>query len=433
MISIKMILTGLATASLCMADISGIVTDTGSTPITGAVVQLENSGQTVTTGADGLFTLVLNTAILPGESLLSPTHNLSARILNGLLCVNVAKKTAVEITTFDLAGKTLSMVRQTMDAGTNSTMLPFWGAGIYLYKVKSGNQIVVLKGNSMGGVSSGRAAVYQNSPSKLLAKQTKTTFAIFDVLAASKIGYLNYRMAMYNFDTTGIQIKMIANAGTVTDADGNMYQTVKIGSQEWMAENLRVTHFNDGKTMKFSVSDDDWSSIYGASACYFNNDVSNVVKYGVLYNWYAASSDEFAPEGWHVPTNADWDTLQNYLITNGYNWDGTTTGNKIGKSLAVAIPWGSNGNIKAGDLSYDVTTNNKSGFSAVPVGLRSPVGNFHAEGFAYYWSSTQDSVIYYSGIKYDTDSLSRANFKQAVDPRVSDFKAVGLSVRLVKD
>jgi uncharacterized protein (TIGR02145 family) len=62
-------------------------------------------------------------------------------------------------------------------------------------------------------------------------------------------------------------------------------------------------------------------------------------KYGVLYNWFALATGKLAPQGWHVPTDADWDTLHNYLIANGYNWDGTTTGNKIAKSMAAQTDW----------------------------------------------------------------------------------------------
>jgi hypothetical protein len=159
--NIKALLTGLRQTfgvSLCMANISGVVTDTGSTPISGAVVQLEKGGQTATTGADGSFTLATSTAILPVNGKLLP-NGLSAGITGNLMTLTIAERSAVEVATFDLNGKALSTVRQTLDAGSHSIALPQRSAGVYLYKVKSGNGELLLKGNSVGGASSGSGII----------------------------------------------------------------------------------------------------------------------------------------------------------------------------------------------------------------------------------------------------------------------------------
>jgi len=413
--------------------ISGIVTDTGGTPISGAVVQLEKGKQTATSGTDGRFTLVISSsAILSGKNKLSPQNTLSATIHNGLLFVNGAGKSAIEITTFDIAGKALSTVRRSMDAGIHGLALPYRGAGIYLYKVKSGARELVLMGNSLIGVSSGIAATAQGPSSSPLAKQTMsaaTTIApaTIDVIAITKAGYLNYRVAVNNVDTSGIAIKMIASAGTVTDVDGNVYQTVKIGNQEWMAENLRVTKYNDGTAIPFDTAGSTWYSATTPKYCYYNNttDAASIKKFGALYNGYVVSSSnskKIAIAGWHLPTDAEWDALQNYLIASGYNWDGTKTGNKAAKALTASADWYVD--TTTGAIGCNLTKNNASGFSALPSGQRDLNSAFGGRGsFGYWWSAGSDAssanyrYLFFNFGFLGTTSVNRSG---------------GIAVRLVK-
>ena len=428
MILIKALLAGLAGVSLCMANISGIVTDTGSTPIPGAVVQLEKGGQTATTGADGSFTLA-TTAILPVNGKLLP-NGLSARISGTMLNVTIAERTAVEVATFDLTGKALATVRKSMDAGTHSIALPQRGAGVYLYKVKLGNREFVLKGNSVGGASYGNAVSTQGLSSNHLAKQAKTTAAINDVIAATKTGYLNYRCVQYNSDTTGMQIKMIASAGTVTDADGNVYQTVLIGNQVWTAEDLRTTKYNDGTAITKVTDSTAWANLTTPAYCYYNSTMNSdsISKFGSLYNWYAVNTGKLAPVGWHVPTDSEWEVMQCYLVMNGYNYDGTTdtTNNKIAKSLAAKTDWSTYSN--TGTIGCDLTKNNSSGFSALPGGFRYDDGSFYYQGYdGDWWSATEFDATdaWGRGLDYDHgyDNLGRGSVS----------KRVGSSVRLLRD
>jgi uncharacterized protein (TIGR02145 family) len=377
---------------------SGIVTDTGGTPIPGAVVQLEKEGQTATTGPDGRFTLVLSTAILSLKSNLSLRNNLSAAIHNGLLWVNVAAKSPVEITTFDLTGKALSTVRRSMEAGTHGVALPYRGTGIYLYRVKSGAGELVLKGNSVGGMLFGSPAFAKGSSSNPLSKLALYAAPTVDVIAVTKTGYLNYRVVATNSDTSAIAIEMIPGAGTVTDADGNVYQTVKIGNQEWMAENLRVTKYNDGTPIPLETSGANWNNATTPKFCYYNNtaNADTIKKFGAIYNGYVVSSSnpkKIAVAGWHVPTDAEWSTLQNYLTSNGYNWDGTATNDKTAKSLAAMTGWFPDST--TGVIGCDLTKNNRSGFSALPGGQRDLNGWFDGMGsFGYWWSATGSNYHY---------------------------------------
>jgi uncharacterized protein (TIGR02145 family) len=432
---IKTVLTGLSVVSLCMADISGIVTDTGGkTPLSGAVVKLEAGGLTATTGTDGRFTLVFKTAILPTNNSLPNT--LSARISNTVLNLTVAERAAVEIGVFSLTGKALSTVRTTLDAGTHALALPLRRSGVHVYTIKSANREIILKGTAIDGAASGCAVSSQGSTAHLLAKRAVSATELNDVITVTKADYLKYREMVTNSDTTGIAIKMVASAGTIKDIDGNEYQTVKIGNQVWMAENLRVTKYNDGSAIPFVEDSATWAKMHqqnmtNQTFCYFNNmtDADSIKKYGALYTWNAANlanGKKIGPAGWHLPYLRDWDNLQNYLISQGCNWDGTTTGNKMAKALAAKTDWKPDGT--TGTIGCDLSKNNKSGFSAIPTGHRGNDGAFLAHGENTMWcvaggNTTEDG--YSRGLFNNVDYLTIFGYYH--------YKGNGYSVRLLKD
>jgi uncharacterized protein (TIGR02145 family) len=148
---------------------------------------------------------------------------------------------------------------------------------------------------------------------------------------------------------------------TVTDIDGNVYKTIKIGNQWWMAENLKVTHYCNG------------DAIPTEAYCSYNYDEGNVVIYGRLYSWYAAvDSRNIAPAGWHTPSNAEWQTLIDYL--GGH----AVAGGKMKETGTTH--W----------KSPNAGATNESGFTALPGGIRGLGGDFYYMGVgAYFWSSTE--------------------------------------------
>jgi len=222
------------------------------------------------------------------------------------------------------------------------------------------------------------------------------------------------------------------NYGSVMDIDGNTYATVSIGSQVWMAENLKTTRYNDG-TLITNLSDNGtWTTTSSPAMCWLSNNIYYKNVYGGLYNWYAVDitatgGRNICPTGWHVPSNAEWTTMENYLIANGYNYDGTTTGNKIAKAMATATGWISNsGTGVIGNTDYP-TYRNKSGFSALTAGYRfNSSGTFISAGsYANFWSSTQSDATY---------AWNRYLFYgNAFSYRIGDNKRGGFSVRCVKD
>lgn len=218
-------------------------------------------------------------------------------------------------------------------------------------------------------------------------------------------------------------------SGTVTDQDGNSYSYLTYGDQVWTVKNAEMVTYRDGTEIPQVTDATEWQNLTTGAWCYYNNDPNK----GKLYNWYAVMgihdtdpntpNKEFAPEGWHVPSDAEWTTLEEYLIANGYNYDGTTTGNKIAKAMASTTGW--NSLTYLGAPGNDQSLNNSSGFNAFPEGLRVS-GSFMYEGlWAIFWSSTErdTSFAWYRFLSYDDSDLNRYD----------TIKEFGFSVRFVRD
>ena len=210
----------------------------------------------------------------------------------------------------------------------------------------------------------------------------------------------NYTYRVYAY--VGINISLFSNEvnretriGTVTDIDGNVYNTIRIGNQVWMAENLKVSRYRNGEAIPNVTDDGQWVNLSTGARCAYNNDNDNVTTYGLLYNWYAVNdSRNLAPEGWHIPTDDEWKELEMYLGMSQSEADGTGgRGSPVGNKLKATSGWSSNGN-----------GSNESSFTALPGGYRSPTDGSWGGigGFGYWWSSTEsissmawDRILYY--------------------------------------
>jgi uncharacterized protein (TIGR02145 family) len=199
----------------------------------------------------------------------------------------------------------------------------------------------------------------------------------------------------------------------ITDAENNTYKTVTIGTQQWMAENLKVSKYNDGTTIPNITDNTQWSNLTTGSCSYYNNDVANNAKYGKLYNWYAVSktsngNKNVCPTGWHVPTDAEWTVLTEYL------GGASVAGGKM-KEVGTTS-WNS--------PNTDAT--NTSLFSALPGGYRFTNGNYSTIGNSgSWWSSSEDSAndAWYRKLNYNVGNA----FRYIYDKRS------GLSVRCLRD
>ena len=208
-------------------------------------------------------------------------------------------------------------------------------------------------------------------------------------------------------------------AQTITDADGNVYNTITIGNQLWMNENLKTTKYSDGTIIPNITSSSVWGNLDSGAYCDYNNDPNISAIYGKLYNWYAATdSNNVCPTGWHVPTDSDWNKLILYLDPNA---DTTATGTQ---SLSVG------GKLKEIDTTHWSNPNtgatNSTGFTALPGGYRMIIGSYDwINYFGFWWSSTEFSVdrAWYRSLVNNSNGISRFDH----------WKNNGFSIRCVCD
>ena len=216
------------------------------------------------------------------------------------------------------------------------------------------------------------------------------------------------------------------NDGICDWNDGDSYETVMIGEQEWMAKNLSVTHYRNGDAIPNVTNNDNWVSLTTGAYCNFNNKTNNSNIFGKLYNWYAVNdSRNIAPDGWHVPTDDEIKELEIYLGMSPEEADNTGhRGTNEGSKLAG---WS---NLWAG-IELSILTEDSefgvSGFNAVPSGFR-----FSGDGFYYdmtdftgFWSSTEysSSKAWYRSLSYDLSGVFRSDYS----------KNYGFSIRCLKD
>jgi uncharacterized protein (TIGR02145 family) len=202
---------------------------------------------------------------------------------------------------------------------------------------------------------------------------------------------------------------MASCSGGLKDYDGNIYKTVKIGSQIWMAENLNVSHFRNGDSIPQVKSVEEWVrfGIEGKPAwCYMGNDAENGIKFGKLYNWFAGNDPRgLAPEGWHVATDSEWTGIVNYF----------------GGGVLAALKMRS-----VGLADNDRNTDDQMGFSGLPGGCRNNAGSFYgADSFGYWWSATEESstTAWVRILNYVKCDINSQNFA----------KSYGASVRCIRD
>jgi uncharacterized protein (TIGR02145 family) len=203
----------------------------------------------------------------------------------------------------------------------------------------------------------------------------------------------------------------------MTDQEGNVYKTIVIGAQEWMAENLNTSIYRNGDAIPTGLSNADWENTINTQQgawAYYNNDESYACPYGKLYNWYACvDTRQLCPVGWHVPTDAEWTVLTDF----------------VGGEAVAGGKMKTTGTIEAATgLWYSPNTGatNSSGFSGAPGGFRYNVGDYsNVGGSGYWWSSSEgeSDLAWIRDLFYLNDGALRIDY----------FKQYGFSVRCLRD
>jgi uncharacterized protein (TIGR02145 family) len=282
-----------------------------------------------------------------------------------------------------------------------------------------------------GAAVTARGVVWNTSSAPTVSLSTKTTdgsgTGTFTSTLASLTASTTYYVRAYATNSVGTaygnEVTFTTSApaftcgtSTITDFDGNTYNTVSIGTQCWTKENLKVTKYNDGTAIPEVADNGTWAGLTTGARAAYDNNISNVATYGYLYNWYAASgivtsggssTKNICPTGWHVPTDAEWTTLTDFL-------GGLTVAG--GKMKETGTLWN--------DPNTGAT--NESGFSARPGGFRFNFGGFLNSRFnAVFWSATENGV----GLAWGRN----LNYNNGQVVRSSDSKRNGLSVRCLRD
>lgn len=338
-------------------------------------------------------------------------------IINGNIIVGPSDFSKnVSFITKQLKGLTAESVLEVKLNSTPGSFLEIWIEGTINTIIPSFVQIGPLLQNS---IAPGLPAVSENGITGIWSPD-----AINTSLAGSFA--FTFTPAANQCATSFKMVIEILSKGTISDVDGNLYNVVKIGDQWWMAENLKTTKYSNGDLIgtttpaTLDICNETLPKYQWAPE---GNEL-NVAAYGRLYTGYVITdSRNVCPSGWHVPADSEWTTLSDYLINKGFGFEGS--GSDIAKSMASKYGWINDP--VPGNIGNDQSSNNSSGFSALPAGGRNCGGSFRLLGdYSSWWSSSIDNLtskMWFRSFYSSSNSLIRTN----------DIMKSAVSVRCLKD
>ena len=335
----------------------------------------------------------------------------------------------VVVTVSDVLGREVANQEFPLEQGTHSFTFYPGRESLYFLTARAGNQTRTIKmfNSPTDANVSGYCKLGYNGQQETGARDYKSgnplnnfVFDLGDMLKFTS--FADQGEQVITSSPTGNQTYYFNYAGdpcpgtpTITDIDGNVYNTVQIGNQCWMKENLKTTTYRNGTAIPNVTDDNTWMNLTTGAYAWYDNDISWKDSYGALYNWYAVvDSKGLCPAGWHTPTDSEWIILTDYL--GGESIAGGKM--KSTRTESDAHPWW---------ILPNTGATNESGFSGLPGGYRGSLGSFSTLGrHGNFWSSSEDSSIFawYRYLFYNSSSVYRA-------PR--RLKPDGFSVRCLRD
>lgn len=318
------------------------------------------------------------------------------------------------IAIIDLSGKTISQIHNFLPAGEHRFRISGIRQGLFFVEIAGKNYHYSEKLLSQNNLHSKVGIEPVSTDRNTSRSQSKSGKSTID-MTFKKGDILMYKGSSGTYSTLVVDIPTgnkttIFNFVACLDSNGNHYTTVQIGTQTWMAENLKATSLNNESPMSLVTDNTEWSTITTPAYCWYQNDSETYKsRYGPLYNWYAVNTGRLAPVGWHVPTDEEWTILMNYL-------GGLTIGGGKLKETGTAH-W----------LSPNGEATNISGFSALPNGYR----NFIDGSYDYvgrgggWWSSTILGGI--GAWHYSLGFNDGSAYRRTINP------STGSSVRCLRD
>lgn len=314
---------------------------------------------------------------------------------------------------YDITGRQIFQIQEYLNKGQHSYRIQGINNGFYIAKVISDRYSVSGRLLCSGSYKGDPKIIYESTGVtdkkeyclKGISTETVMQYNTGDRLKLTGISDIYSTVIT---DVPAGSKTMTFNFIACTDGDGNNYPILQIGTQIWMAENLKTTKYNDGVLIPNVAEISGWGSLTTPAYCWYNNESGGKDIYGALYNWFAVNTAKICASGWHVPSDAEWTTLADYL--------GSLTA-AGGKLKETGTKHWNNPNTGA---------TNEFGFTALPGGYRNYDEKFYEVGnFGYWWSSTPGSssnAWYYSMNRYLT-SIYRTIY----------YRVNGFSVRCLKD
>ncbi len=431
----------IALASIAFSEVvlQGVVMDPGKEPIANASIELVNTVDSditfqTTTNEQGEYRIQIEPTSVQNGNV---THLAQYQLLQNypnpfnpstMIIYVLPQPAKVRITVYNALGQKIKTLFNGFQV--NRTGQVIWdatndhghgvAAGIYFYSLESANvhlckKMLLLDGHSV--VAEGAVTMMETQAQNdrnFLNKKLAITYNL-------KVTGVDIETAeQKNLTISGITVLNITTYKTVTDIDNNIYRIRKIGSQWWMAGNLKTTRYRNGDIIANVTTAIEWRKLTSGACCPVNGNAANKAVYGLLYNYYAVlDSRGLAPEGWHIPNDEEWKILEMFLGMSRKDADttmfrGTTEGGMLKETGTThwRIP--------------NTGATNSTGFTALPAGYRNPGGDYFDLGsYGFFWTSTSfDNVQSWTHIlHFDWAGVYRYFFHQGD----------GFSVRCIKD